>query len=167
MFIILESLPKEYIPMHNVMLETAKGTTQIDHIVVSPYGVFVIETKNYKGWIYGKADEYYWTQALSGKNNRFYSPIKQNEGHINALKRIVGNVPFHSIVVFSDTCELKTKPNGVIYESELQNTINAYRSVVLTKEQVHRVETAILGENIIDRESREGHTENLRSRYGR
>lgn len=166
-FIILESLPSEYKPMHNVMLETARGTSQIDHVVVSPYGVFAIETKNYKGWIYGKEDDYYWTQVLSGNKNRFYSPIKQNEGHINALKRIIGDVPCHSIVVFSGNCELKSKPQGVFYERELQSAIMAYKNPVLTQEQVRKIESAIFGENIIDRESREGHVENLRSRYRR
>ena len=49
----LDWLPKEYIILNDIMLPTQYGTTQIDHIVVSPYGIFVIETKNYKGWIFG------------------------------------------------------------------------------------------------------------------
>ena len=47
----LDWLPKEYTILNDIMLRTQYGTTQIDHVVVSPYGIFVIETKNYKGWI--------------------------------------------------------------------------------------------------------------------
>jgi hypothetical protein len=42
-----------YQALHNVTLRTRDGTTQIDHVIVSPYGVFVIETKNMRGWIFG------------------------------------------------------------------------------------------------------------------
>ena len=48
----------------NVTLPTEDGTTQIDHIIVSPYGVFVVETKNMKGWIFGNAKQRYWTQKI-------------------------------------------------------------------------------------------------------
>ena len=63
----LNWLSKEYITLNDIMIPTEYGTTQIDHVVVSPYGIFVIETKNYKGWILGdeRADE--WTQSLLGK----------------------------------------------------------------------------------------------------
>ena len=164
-FITLESLPGEYKALHNIMLESAKGTSQIDHLVVSPYGVFVIETKNYKGWIYGREDEFYWTQVLSGNKNRFYSPLKQNEGHIKALQKLLGNVPFHSIVVFSGGCQLKTNPRGAIYENQLKETIRGYKNVMLSPEQVNKIALTIRNENIIDRESREEHVVNIRSRY--
>ena len=43
----------EYHLIKNVTLPTEDGTTQIDHIIASVYGVFVVETKNMKGWIFG------------------------------------------------------------------------------------------------------------------
>lgn len=56
----LSRLPKEeYKVLNNVMLATSKGTTQIDHIILSIYGIFVIETKNYNGWIYGGEESEY------------------------------------------------------------------------------------------------------------
>lgn len=60
----LDWLPKEYIILNDIMLPTQYGTTQIDHIVVSPYGIFVIETKNYKGWIFGHENSEEWKQSL-------------------------------------------------------------------------------------------------------
>ena len=53
-----------YIPIHNVTLPTADGTTQIDHIFVSEYGVFVVETKNMKGCIFGTENQAQWTQQI-------------------------------------------------------------------------------------------------------
>lgn len=62
-------LPRdEYTIYWNVTLPTPDGTTQIDHIVVSPYGIFVIETKAYGGWIFGDRRQKQWTQTFSVKN---------------------------------------------------------------------------------------------------
>lgn len=50
----LSTLPScEYKIFNDILLATESGTTQIDHIVVSRFGIFVIETKNYRGWITG------------------------------------------------------------------------------------------------------------------
>ena len=53
-----------YHRINNVTLPSENGTTQIDHIIVSVYGVFVVETKNMKGWIFGSADQSTWTQKI-------------------------------------------------------------------------------------------------------
>ena len=65
--------PKIYRVFNDVVLPRpdGKGTTQIDHVVVSPFGIFVIETKNYGGWIFGDEDSRYWTQTIYGKKSRF------------------------------------------------------------------------------------------------
>lgn len=64
---LLSGLPKEqYILLNDVMLQTDKGTTQVDHVLVSVYGIFVIETKNYNGWIYGGEYAEQWTQNIYG-----------------------------------------------------------------------------------------------------
>lgn len=69
------------------------NTTQIDHIVINPRGVFVIETKNYSGEIYGSENQREWTQVLAYGNvkNKLYNPLKQNATHVYNVKRIVGN----------------------------------------------------------------------------
>ena len=84
----LDWLSKEYTTLNDILLPTHYGTTQIDHIVVSPYGIFVIETKNYKGWIFGHENSEEWKQSLLGKKrfwgwsseqHKFRNPIRQNE----------------------------------------------------------------------------------------
>ena len=68
---ILSFLPKdEYVVLNDIMLKNGNSTTQIDHIVVSIYGIFVIETKNYKVWIFGNAHKDYWTQNILG--NKYF-----------------------------------------------------------------------------------------------
>ena len=71
-------LSDEYTIFNNLLFESNGRSTQIDHIVVSPYGVFVIETKGYKGWILGGENSEYWTQVIFKSKHQFYNPIKQN-----------------------------------------------------------------------------------------
>lgn len=61
---LLTQLPEDYHVLDDIVLNTKKGTTQIDHIVVSKYGIFAIETKNYRGEIYGNDDRQQWTQII-------------------------------------------------------------------------------------------------------
>lgn len=69
---VLNSLPKnEYKVLNNIMLNTERGSTQIDHVVVSEFGIFVIETKNYKGIITGSEFSDKWTKNMYGKNIHF------------------------------------------------------------------------------------------------
>lgn len=94
----LESLQrknKEYHPFNNIILKTPDGTTQIDHILISPYGVFVIETKSFKGWIFGDAHQKRWTQSLFGPYRssikyQFQNPIHQNYKHVKAVQDFLG-----------------------------------------------------------------------------
>ena len=70
------------------MVPSRNGTTQIDHILVSAYGIFVIETKNLKGWIFGSAENATWTQVLAGKKYPFQNPLKQNYRHTRCARRL-------------------------------------------------------------------------------
>lgn len=88
---ILSRLPSSNFKLYNnVMLKTKSGTTQIDHILVTDRGIFIIETKAIKGMIFGDAHSKYWTQCLYGKGksimkHSFYNPYWQNRGHIKNL----------------------------------------------------------------------------------
>lgn len=87
-------------------------TTEVDVILLTHDGIFVIESKNYDGWIYGSENQELWTQTLAAGNKvhktHFYNPIRQNRTHIKYLKRIIGDkLPIYSIVIFSNECTLK------------------------------------------------------------
>ena len=88
-------------------------TTEIDVLMISHKGLFVFESKNYSGWIFGNEKDKYWTQVLStgkGKSEKkqFYNPIAQNKGHIRQLRKYIPEkIPIYSMIVFSERCELK------------------------------------------------------------
>lgn len=109
---LLATLSNQYAVYHNVYVRRADGKlTQVDHVIVSPYQVFVLETKNYAGTIYGEESDTYWTQALGQKERLFYNPILQNTGHVKALLhevRLMSEV--QSVVVFSDRTRLRVNP---------------------------------------------------------
>lgn len=85
-FVLLFLNKKEYKIIHDVKLFYNGLMSQIDHVVVSKYGIFVIETKNYKGWIFGSENAYEWTQVIFNNKYKLYNPVKQNLGHVKALQ---------------------------------------------------------------------------------
>ena len=100
-----------YIEFHDLIIPSRSGTTQIDHIYVSVFGIFVIETKNYTGWIFGSEKQSKWTQVVYKQKHYFQNPLRQNYAHIKALSELL-KLPeekFHSMVVFLGDCELKTQ----------------------------------------------------------
>lgn len=96
--------------LRNVYLPKENGeTSEVDVIYITQKGIFVFESKNYSGWIFGDEKEQYWTAMLPNKEkNKFYNPIKQNRTHLKWMKEYVGDdIPLFSIIVFSERCELK------------------------------------------------------------
>ena len=104
--------------IHNVYVEKNGFTTEIDIIAITEKGLFVLESKNYGGWIFGDERSDKWMQMfVSGEKNQFYNPIKQNEGHIRKLSNYLSISPIciFSYIVFSDRCELKKVPRDTDY----------------------------------------------------
>ncbi len=79
-----------YRRLHNVTLNTPDGTTQIDHVFLSPYGIFVLETKNMTGWIFGSEKQAQWTQKLYKRTFKFQNPLRQNYKYLKALEATLG-----------------------------------------------------------------------------
>ena len=135
----LMQLPEEYHVIDDVLFMSNGRSTQIDHIVVSPYAVFVIETKGYKGWILGGENSEYWTQIIYKRKSTFYNPIHQNDGHIRFLKFLLkdlGNIPFVPIVVFNNEADLKVNVNNhiVVNRYYLKDTFLQYKETVISQE---------------------------------
>lgn len=102
---------KIYHRIKNVTLPTEDSTTQIDHIIVSKYGIFVVETKNMKGWIFGSEHNKEWIQQIYKHKNKFQNPLRQNYRHTKALEEILGLMPnkIFSVVVFVGGSTFKTE----------------------------------------------------------
>ena len=161
---LLSFLPKEYAVFNNVLLNSGGKSSQIDHIVVSAYGIFVIETKNYKGWIFGSDTSKQWTQNIYGEKHSFYNPVLQNQGHIFALKKLL-NLPadfFVSVVAFSSKATLKGYfGENVIYMSDVNGYIKSYTDKILTNADVLCVIEQITENNLSSPESQAHHIQKI------
>lgn len=167
----LHSLPRSrYYVLNDVLLRNNNFTSQIDHVVISPYGVFVIETKNYKGWITGGQYSEEWTQHLRGQKNNFRNPIRQNYGHIKSLERVLDldESAFISVVVFSDRATLKVNvEEGVVNFKKLKRYILSYRKVKFSDEQIKRYAYIIVNANINSKETKKEHIKSVKSEIAR
>ncbi|WAH37044.1 NERD domain-containing protein [Alicyclobacillus dauci] len=162
----------KYIVLNDLLIPNAKsksGTSQIDHVVVSQYGVFVIETKNYSGQIRGKEADAQWTQVNYRRKDRLSNPLRQNYGHTQAIKELLGEslsskvVP---IVAFTGNAELMVdvKPGThLIYTRNLVTTIRQYNQVVLSAEEAKQIIKKLRAVHIADRVQRQIHTKNIKS----
>ncbi|MDA8686770.1 NERD domain-containing protein [Robiginitalea sp.] len=165
-----------YVPQHG------GGFAQIDAVLATPVGIIVFEVKDYSGWIYGNGSHTKWTQVLAYGNEkyRFYNPIKQNRGHIKALKSRLGEngyVPYYSVIVFDGDNELKeidfvpentyvTKPErvlDVIRAIERENPKANYRDkhavVTVLKECVE------IGGNLVHQEAHVNRVKNMLGKH--
>jgi hypothetical protein len=125
--------------INNVTIPTENGTTQIDHILVTEAGLFIIETKHYTGWILGNPRDDYWTQVIYRKKSRFRNPLLQNYGHVKTVQTLfkLPESAFKGVVVFTGSAEFKTDlgPN-VIFLNQLMGFIEQRREKVLDERQI-------------------------------
>lgn len=123
--------------LNNITLRLADGsTTQIDHILFTTKGIFVIETKHYSGWIFANAKSKVWTQTIYYVKNSFQNPIFQNYKHVRVVQKIFDFIDpklIHNFVVFTGDAEFKTtKPDNVFYIEELIPAIERYPNGTLS-----------------------------------
>lgn len=130
-----------YRRFHDVIVPSHNGTTQIDHVLVSAFGIFVVETKNYNGWIFGDEHSSQWTVTHFAKKYRFQNPLRQNYRHVQCLREYLhlDETVFHSLVFFIGEAELKTQlPRNVLTEG-LTSYIRSFRTPMINARVVAKV----------------------------
>ena len=168
---ILKKLPREYIVLNDLFINYKDRFAQIDHVILSNKGIFVIETKNYSGKIYGDKYIKYWIQKLNGRKNKFYSPIWQNKTHINAIKFLLKDyrdVPIYSVIVFCGRCNIKkVKSDGnVIHVKRLKRYIKRFKSDIFIKnEQILNISTILKNNNMNSKKIRKKHIKMIKKEY--
>ena len=182
-FSILSQLSDEYNILNDLVLRTDKGTTQIDHVVVSKYGVFTIETKNYRGEIYGDDKRQKWTQLIVTKvtyakkrwktytyvtKNNFYNPVKQSLGHAFRIKELLyafPHVKIIPIVAFAGDAILSNidTRHHVVYKENLPEIIDRYKTICLTDNDVQAIIDILGNNNIREFLSDRQHVKNIRA----
>lgn len=165
----ISELSDEYFIFNDLLFESNGRSTQIDHIVISPYGVFVVETKGYKGWILGGENSEYWTQVIYKSRHQFYNPIKQNEGHVRFLRYLLKcavDIPFIPIVVFNNAADLKVHVENhiVVNRYDLTWAISQYKTPVLDKATIEWIIQTIQQNHIVaNKEDLKQHKYNAKS----
>jgi hypothetical protein len=161
----------DYHLFNHVTIQLRDGTTEIDQVLVSRFGVFVIETKDYKGWIFANANHREWTQVIFGRKFKFQNPIYQNLRHLRAMQELLDFLPAESIsscVVFVGDAEFKTPvPEGVFSLKTLVDHLRDQTQEIMSMNRMHfcvgRIEAtrlAISGKTDIE------HIQSLRWRHG-
>ncbi|ELE2043590.1 NERD domain-containing protein [Vibrio vulnificus] len=144
---LLSKLPEsDYTLLKDVTLPTSDGTTQVDHIVVSKYGIFVVETKNMKGWIFGSARQKQWTQKIYRHSSKFQNPLHQNYKHIKALETLLGcsEEHLHSVIVFIGDSTFKTEmPPNITYARGSIRYIQQFNDIVFSDNDYARLTESI------------------------
>lgn len=164
--VVLATLPKdEYQVINDIIIPSKYGTTQIDHVVVSIYGIFVIETKNYKGLIYGGEDAETWTKNMWGNKYSLRNPLKQNYGHVKSLQAIL-NIPkemFIPIVVFSNRAKLRVQTQETVINLwRLRSEIKKHKIPIIPSEQLIDYRSSIELAAIDDKDIAKSHKANVR-----
>lgn len=101
--------------LRNLYIPYNGGTSEIDLVMLTEFGIYVIESKNYSGWIFGSENDRNWTAKYINETETFYNPIKQNDGHIKALKKHlqITNNGINSLIIFGGNAELKKVPQNI------------------------------------------------------
>lgn len=128
---------REYIVIHDLLVPSANGSTsQIDHVLVSTRGIFIIETKSHAGRISGSENAQYWQQHLSSQTKTFYNPLLQNRSHLRAVRKLLKSHKdlcddvFATVVVFTDAWRLDIKADDLVIERTLLPDKHIRRTVV-------------------------------------
>lgn len=161
--------PAHYVVLNDLMLPSNgnSSATQIDHLVVSNFGIFCIETKSYKGWIFGNANQEFWTQVIYRFKDRFYNPLRQNFAHIKAVENLLGpqrlKSPIVSLVAFPDADKLKiTGTDFVGYTRDVVRKIESYTATLYSDSERDEIFNLLASANIVDKNLRKLHNKEVR-----
>ncbi|MDD2269696.1 MAG: nuclease-related domain-containing protein [Eubacteriales bacterium] len=152
-------------------------TTEVDLILVNCYGIFVFESKNYSGWIFGDEKNKKWTQSLKGgKKNKYFNPIWQNKGHISAIDAYLDKQytnAFYSYIVFSERCSLKkitikSDNVSVIKRNMLINELGDYMTFTppkLTQEETQLIYEKLKANTLANKETKKKHIAEVKAKH--
>ncbi len=134
-----------YCELNNVTIPTPDGTTQIDHVIVSRYGIFVIEAKNMNGWIFGNEKSAEWTQSFPGGKFKFQNPLRQNYRHTKCLSDFlcIDHSKLHSVVMFWGDSIFKTPMPENVMDKGYTSYIKNKSDVVFNDDEVEQIVSAI------------------------
>ncbi|MCB9356044.1 MAG: NERD domain-containing protein [Lewinellaceae bacterium] len=166
-FLWLSLRKKSYHKFHDVILPSKNGTTQIDHLIISAYGLFIVETKNKKGWIFGSEKEPSWTQSIYGSKYSFQNPLRQVFRQKKVLSEFlnIDESNIYTVVCFVGDCKFKTKLPDNVINSGIGRYIKRFRNQILLTEDVNLIVQVIEKHVSESSLSKRDHIRSLRKRH--
>lgn len=158
---------KSYHRFHNVILPSNNGTTQIDHLIISVYGLFIVETKNRQGWIFGSEGQTTWTQSIYGQNYSFQNPLRQTFRQKKVLSEFldIKETNIHTVVYFVGGSKFKTPMPSNVISSKLGRFIKNFKDELLSPQAVKQL-TEVIQEHLSrSKLSNKDHKRSLRKRH--
>lgn len=155
---------KDYKVINDLFISYNGKTTQIDHIVISKYGIFVIETKQYNGFITGDKYDKYWVRHLGKKKYNYENPIRQNYGHVKVISEVTNITEkyIHNLVCISSTAKLKIKHNGELVNCyTINDSIKSYKEEVINN--YNEIYELLMNLNIKDKRIKKEHIKNIKT----
>ena len=154
----------KYIVLNDIMISVNGKTHQIDHIVLSKYGIFVIETKQYNGYIKGSKYDKKWVRYIKGKEPIYYTnPIRQNYGHVKAICELLNigeNKVFNIVCIPSNNVKLNIEHDGELTTGlTINDKITSYKDEII--DNVEELKEKIIIHNIVDKNKRREHIERI------
>ncbi len=154
----------KYIVLNDIMIEVNNKTYQIDHIVLSKYGIFVIETKQYNGYIKGSKYDKKWVRYIKGKAPIYYTnPIRQNYGHVKAICELLNiseDKVFNIVCIPSNNVKLDIEHDGEVTTGlTIIDKITSYKEEIISN--IEELKNKIIINNIVDKNKRKEHIENI------
>lgn len=172
---LIDKAPFKNKMLFNCYIPNRSGDkTEIDMIMLCQKGIYVIENKNYSGWIFGNEKSKNWCETLKGKKYFFYNPIKQNRSHIKNLEKLlqVGEDKYISLITFNANANLKKVSTEsldvyVIGYKQLKKFMKKQidRSDILTDEQIENVYQMLLPGTKLSDEEKQEHVNRIKQQY--
>ena len=158
----LDALDKNiYYILNDIMISVYGKTSQIDHIVISKYGIFVIETKQYNGYITGSKYDVKWVRKVKDGEYFYQNPIRQNYGHVNAICELLklDESKVFNIVCIPSAAKINIKDDGeTVRNDTIVEKIKSYKEVLIDNPE--EIKEIILTNNIVDKDKRKEHVNN-------
>jgi hypothetical protein len=158
---------KVYCKFNNIILPSINGTTQIDHLIVSVFGLFIVETKNKKGWIFGSDQQDFWIQIIYAKKYSFQNPLRQVYRQKKILSEFLSldESNIHTVIYFVGNCKFKTPLPDNVIKSGVGRYIKRFRYQMLSTEEVDRIVISIKKQLSESSFSNSDHIMSLRNRH--
>lgn len=156
-----------YQRLHDVIIPASNGTMQIDHILISKHGVFIVETKNLKGWIFGSQESAKWTQTLGKKKYSFQNPLRQTFRQKKVLAAFlnINEHLIHTVVFFVGNCKLKTNMPPNVLSSGLARYIHRFKEVVISGNDTAAIKQKLVAHQQKSNLTTKDHVRSLKARH--